>query len=66
MATITIPITEEQLTELKELSSKLDVTPEELVRISIDELLMSPDDIFRRTTSYVLKKNAELYRRLAA
>ena len=66
MSTITVPISEEQLIELKKLSAKLDVTPEELVRISIEELLTRPEETFQQASDYILKKNAELYRRLAA
>ena len=41
------------------------VEPEELVRVSVEELLKKPEDDFRRALEYVLKKNAELYQRLA-
>ena len=41
------------------------VTPEELVRVSIDALLNRPEEEFRRALGYVLRKNAELYKRLA-
>jgi hypothetical protein len=35
------------------------------VRVSIEELLSRPEDAFKQAAGYVLKKNAELYRRLA-
>ncbi len=38
---------------------------EELARSSIEELLAQPDDKFQRVAEYVLKKNEDLYRRLA-
>lgn len=38
---------------------------EELVRVSIEELLSRPDEAFERAVEYVLEKNAELYQRLA-
>jgi len=41
------------------------VQAEDLVRLRIDELLGRPDEAFERITDYLLKKNAELYRRLA-
>jgi len=51
--------------KLQEIASRLGVTPEDLVRISIEELLARPDDAFQQAVDYVLNKNAELYRRLA-
>jgi hypothetical protein len=65
MTTITIALAEEQLLKLKERAARLGVAPEELVQISIDELLDQSDEAFNRAMDYVLKKNAELYRRLA-
>ena len=41
------------------------ITPEELVRISIEEMLTRPEEEFQRALEHVLNKNAELYRRLA-
>jgi len=35
------------------------------VRVGVEELLARPDDAFQRAVTEVLKKNAELYRRLA-
>ena len=65
MASITVPITEERLRELRQLAASLNVTAEELVRVGIEELLAAGDEGFRRAMEYVMKKNAELYRRLA-
>ncbi|NWG14910.1 MAG: DNA-binding protein [Acidobacteria bacterium] len=65
MTTITIALPDDRLAQLKILANKLGVAPEELVRISLEELLTRPEESFRQTAEYVLKKNAELYRRLA-
>ncbi len=65
MTTITITLPDERLQELKETASKLKVSPEELVRVSIEDLLTRPADAFQRAVDYVLKKNAALYERLA-
>ncbi len=65
MTTITIALSEERLGRLKELAARLGVAPEDLVRISIDELLAQPEEAFGRAADCVLRKNAELYRRLA-
>jgi hypothetical protein len=65
MTTITVPIPDECLSRLREVASSLKVAPEDLVLVSIEELLARPEDSFRRAMEYVLDKNAELYQRLA-
>ncbi len=65
MSTITISLPDERLQRLKEIAARFSVAPEELVRVSIEELLTRPEEDFRRALEYVLSKNAELYRRLA-
>ena len=65
MSTITITLPEDRLVKLKEMAARLGVTPEDLARISIEELLSRPEDAVQRAITYVLTKNAELYRRLA-
>ena len=51
--------------KIKEIAKNLHMTPEDLVRVSIDELLSRPDEDFQKAVEHVLKKNIELYRRLA-
>ena len=41
------------------------VTPEELVRATVDSLITGPDEEFEKAAEYVLKKNDELHNRLA-
>lgn len=65
MTTITIAISDERLLKLKELAARYQVAPEELVRVSLEEILTRPEDAFQQALNYVIKKNAELYRRLA-
>jgi predicted transcriptional regulator len=65
MTTITITLPDDRLHKLKEIAARFQVTPEELARVGIEELLGRPDDAFQQAADYVLKKNAELYRRLA-
>ena len=62
MTTITISLPDEQLRELNQAALQLQVSPEELVHISIEELLAQPTDAFRQAIDYVLNKNAELYK----
>jgi hypothetical protein len=65
MQTITITLSDDRLAQLQELAARFGVRPEDLVRVSIEELLTRPDDAFQHTVQYVLEKNADLYRRLA-
>lgn len=65
MNTITLALPEDRLLKLKEMAGRLGITPEDLVRVSVEELLGRPEEDFRKATDYVLKKNADLYRRLA-
>ena len=65
MTTITISLPDDRLQKLREIATRFSVAPEELVRVSIEELLTHPEEDFRRALEYVLSKNAELYRRLA-
>lgn len=65
MATITVSLPPDRLDQLKAVAGRFHVTPEELVRISIEELLTRPEDDFRKALDYVLQKNAQLYQRLA-
>ena len=66
MTTITIDLSKERLRKLKELAAYYGVSPEELVRASVEDILEHPEERFQRAVDYVLKKNDELYKRLAA
>jgi len=65
MATLTIVFADDRLEQLRELAEQAEVTPEEFARRHLEELLAQPDEAFRRAAAAVLRKNAELYRRLA-
>ena len=64
MTNLTVSISDDRFAKLKEVAVKLGVTPEELAVASIEDLLARPEDSFEEAVEYVLKKNAELYRRL--
>ena len=51
--------------KLRERATLYHVAPEELVRVSLDDLLARPEEDFRQAVEYVLNKNTELYQRLA-
>lgn len=65
MSVITVALPEERLKELRERAVQYRVSPEDLVLVSIEELLSRPDESFQQAVEYVIKKNADLYRRLA-
>jgi hypothetical protein len=65
MVTYTISLSEKQSQQLREIADQYHIAPEELVRASIEDLLNRPQDDFQTALEYVLKKNAELYKRLA-
>ncbi len=65
MTTLKISLPDEDLRKLEEVAARFQVTPEELARLSIEELLSRPDEAFRQAVEHTLQKNSELYRRLA-
>ena len=65
MGTITIMLPDERLSRLEDRAAELGITVEELVRLSVDELLAKPDDAFEQALSRILEKNKDLYERLA-
>jgi hypothetical protein len=46
-------------------AKRLGMTPEDLARAALADLLGTPDADFRAAAARVLQKNQELYRRLA-
>jgi predicted transcriptional regulator len=66
MTTFKINLPKDRIRKLKELAAQYGVSPEELVRISVEDMLEQPEEQFRKAADFVLKKNAELYKRLAA
>jgi hypothetical protein len=50
---------------LREVALALNVDAKELAKAAIIDLMSRPADDFGRAVRYVLKKNRELYRRLA-
>jgi hypothetical protein len=65
MTTIAIPISAERLAQLRIWAEQAGLPPEEFLRRRVEQLLDQPDEQFRQAATYVLQKNAELYRRLA-
>lgn len=65
MRTITITLSNDRLAKLQEIAARFHISPEELARAGVEELLARPEETCQRAIDYVLKKNAELYKRLA-
>ncbi len=65
MEELTITLPEETAARLKAAARTSGVKPEEFVRASLEERLAKVDGKFIQAMNYVLKKNAELYLRLA-
>lgn len=65
MTTVTIQLPDERATKLEDKAKQLHVTLEDLVLASVEDLLARSDEEFKCAVEYVLRKNAELYQRLA-
>jgi len=65
VSSITVDLRPEQFARLQSIADRLGVSVESLARSSLEDLLAGADDKFERAAEYVLKKNDELYRRLA-
>lgn len=62
---LSIELNEAEGTKLRDEASRLGVEPEDLARAALADLLRNEDEEFRRAAEHVLRKNEELYRRLA-
>jgi hypothetical protein len=64
MSTITVSLSADRLERLKAVAARFHIAPEDLVRLSIDEILSRPEEDFRTALDRVLDKHSELYKRL--
>ena len=62
---LTIDLSPAQAERLRHEAERLGLAPEELARAAIADLLATPDDEFQSAAERVVRKNEELYRRLA-
>jgi len=65
MVTITVTLSEDRLQKLTELAKRFNISTEELLRVSFEELVLRPQDDFQKALEYVLGTYKELYQRLA-
>jgi DNA-binding transcriptional MocR family regulator len=54
-----------QAEKLRQAAEQLGISPSELARAAVADLLAERDDDFHKAAERVLRKNADLYRRLA-
>ncbi|HAM59577.1 MAG TPA: DNA-binding protein [Candidatus Rokubacteria bacterium] len=62
---LTIELSPAQTDRLRQEAERLGLAPEDLARAAIADLLATRDDDFKAAAERVLRKNEELYRRLA-
>jgi len=62
---LTIDLSPAQADRLRQAAQRLGLTPDDLARAAIADLLATPDPEFTAAADRVIKKNEELYRRLA-
>lgn len=65
MTTFSIQLSDDQAERLRDLATEAGITPEELLGAGVREWLIQSRKDFAEAAAYVLRKNAELYRRLA-
>ena len=62
---VAFELTPGQAEKLRVEAERLGITPEQLARAAVTDLLATPDDAFKSAAERVIQKNEELYRRLA-
>ncbi len=62
---VTIDLSSAQADRLRQEAERLGLTPEDLARAAVADLLATRDDDFEAAARRILQKNQELYRRLA-
>ena len=65
MTSLTVRLSDSQAEHLSQEAQRLGVSPEDLLRAAVVDLLEARDEVFLSAAEHVLQKNAELYRRLA-
>ena len=62
---VSIELNEAEGTRLRDEAARLGVEPKDLARAALTDLLRGDEESFREAAERVLRKNEELYRRLA-
>ena len=61
---ISLELDDQQSARLQERARELRVSPHDLAKAAVNDLLSRPADDFDRAAKFVLEKNRELYQRL--
>jgi hypothetical protein len=61
---VELELSQSVIEQLNERAKSLGIRPEELARAAVADLVSRPAEEFENAAEHVLKKNAELYRRL--
>jgi hypothetical protein len=62
---LSLELSDDQAKWLRDQAARLGIDPERLAQAVLVDLLDSPSPAFRAAAEHVLRKNADLYRRLA-
>ena len=65
MTLFSIPLPEDRASKLPFQAERVGLYPEEFLRRCVGKILARPDEAFSDAAEHVLKKNAEIYKRLA-
>jgi antitoxin FitA len=65
MSTFSITLEQDQATKLEKIAKSLGITVEDIIQLSIEDLISQSDHSFADAMNYILEKNKELYKRLA-
>lgn len=65
MTTLTLELTDEQMRQLAQEAKRLNMTPQQLVTQSVEDRLSGRKRYVTQAIKRIIKKNEELYRRLA-
>jgi antitoxin FitA len=65
MKTITLTLEDKKIEQLQKKAIELGLSLDDLVVAIFDDLLSKPDDEFNNAMNYILKKNVNLYKKLA-
>jgi uncharacterized protein YdbL (DUF1318 family) len=63
--TLILDLDEQQTQRLQEVARRLNVSVNELAKAAINDLVAKSESDFERAATRVLRKNTELYKRLA-
>jgi len=65
MESVTVNLPDRLASQIEEAAKKMGISPEDFIKAGIEEKLSLLDRTFHEAADLVLRKNAELYKRLA-